>query len=55
MEDGSMLESFPAEASVGMDRLKASTYVMTSTEESSLDVCLAISFKRLWGSVKFLI
>lgn len=38
-----------------VDRLKASTYVMTSTVESSPDVCLAISFNRLWGSVKFLI
>lgn len=55
MDDGSMLASFPAEANMDVDRLKASTYVMTSTVESSPDVCLAISFNRLWGSVKFLI
>lgn len=55
MEDGSMLESGPVEASIAVDRLKASTYAMTSTEESSLCVCLAISFRSPCGSVKFLI
>lgn len=55
MDDGSMLASFPVEANMDVDRLKASTYVMTSTVESSPDVCLAISFNKLWGSVKFLI
>lgn len=55
MEDGSMLESGPVEASIAADRLTASTYAMTSTEESSLYVCLAISFRSLCGLVKFLI
>lgn len=55
MDDDSMLASFPMAANMDVDRLKASTYVMTSTVESSPDVCLAISFNRLWGSVKFLI
>lgn len=55
MEDGSMLESGPAETSIAVDRPKASTYAMTSTEESSLYVCLAISFRNLCGSVKSLI
>lgn len=55
MEDGSMLVSGPVEASIAVDRLKASTYAMTSAEESSLYVCLAISFRSLCGSVKFCI
>lgn len=55
MEDGSMLASGPVEASIAVDRLKASTYAMTSTEESSLYDWSAISFRSLCGSVKFLI
>lgn len=49
-EDGSTLESI-----IDEDRLKASTYVITATDERSPDVCLTISLSRLWGSVKFLI
>lgn len=55
MDEGSMEALCPMEANMDVDRLKASTYVMTSTVESSPDVCLAISFNRLCGSVKFLI
>lgn len=55
MEDGSMLEPGPGEASMAVERPKASTYAMTSAEESSLDVRWASSCRSPCGSVKFLI